>query len=214
MQTFSTKANFSIPIFLIHVYFQGMKKLAILGSGSGSNMQAISDAIANNSLKAEIVYVGSDNPQAYILERAKAINVEPEILDCARFKNKFPAEAQSQLAKKLLNLEIDLLCLAGFMRLVKKPLLEAFPNKILNIHPSLLPKYPGLAAWEQAVTDGASESGCTVHYVDSGMDTGEIIAQAVVPIHSDDTSLTLHQRIQDQERVLYPEVIAKIITEL
>jgi len=191
-----------------------MKKLAILGSGSGSNMQAISDAIADGSLEAKIVYVGSDNPEAYILERAQNIGVKPEVLDCAKFKSKFPQEAQAALAEKLQELGVDLLCLAGFMRLVGTPLLEAFPNKILNIHPSLLPAYPGLAAWEQAVTDGATESGCTVHLVDSGMDTGQIIAQAVVPTLPDDSAHSLHQRIQQEERTLYPQVISQILAKL
>ena len=94
------------------------------------------------------------------------------------------------------------------MRLVKAPILEAFPKRILNIHPSLLPAYPGMAAWEQAVTDGARESGCTVHLVDAGMDTGPILAQAQVPVLSDDTPATLHQRIQQEEHRLYPETIS------
>jgi len=174
-------------------------------------MQAIADAIADGNLIAEIVYVGCDVEGAYLFERAKNLGLECEQIDCQGYKQKFPAEAQEALAQKLKAMDVDLICLAGFMRLVGQPLLDIFPNRILNIHPSLLPSYPGLHAWEQAVDDDASESGCTVHYVDAGMDTGEIIAQAKVPILSGDTAKTLHERIQIEERKLYPQVVAKLL---
>lgn len=188
-----------------------MKKIAILGSGSGSNMQAIADAIADGALEAEIVYVGCDIEGAYLFERTNKLGIKCELIDCHGYKQKFPAEAQAQLADKLKSLQVDLICLAGFMRLVGKPLLDHFPNRILNIHPSLLPAYPGLHAWEQAVEDGAPESGCTVHYVDAGMDTGEIIAQAKVPVLEGDTAKTLHARIQEEERLLYPTVVKQVL---
>ena len=177
-------------------------------------MQAIADAIAAGQLAAEIVYVGCDIPGAYIFERAKQIGVEPVLLDCQGYKQKFPKESQAELAAHLKSLGVDLICLAGFMRLVGAPLLEVFPDRILNIHPSLLPAYPGLHAWEQAVDDGAEESGCTVHYVDAGMDTGEIIAQSRVPVLEGDTAKSLHERIQVQERLLYPQVVADVLAKV
>lgn len=184
-----------------------MKKLAILGSGSGSNMQAISDAIDDGTLQAEILLVASDHAEAYILERAQKKGIPTRLLDCGHYKQKFPAEEQARLAHDLKELGVDLICLAGFMRLVGAPLLEHFPDRIINIHPSLLPHYPGLAAWEQAIADGATESGCTVHYVDAGMDTGAIIAQRKVPVLPEDTAKSLHEKIQVEERTLYPQVI-------
>ena len=180
----------------------GKIKLGVLGSGSGSNMQAILDAIAEGSLDAEIVLVMSDNPDAYILERAKNAGIPAEIIDCGGYSQKFPDASQSAVAEKLKAAGADIICLAGFMRLVKQPMLDIFPNKILNIHPSLLPAYPGLMAWKQAVDDGAKESGCTVHHVDAGMDTGPIILQARVPVLPDDNADTLHARIQEQEHSL------------
>ena len=192
----------------------GKIRLGVLGSGSGSNMQAILDAIENGSLDAEIVLVLSDNPDAYILERAKNAGIPVEVIDCGGYKTRFPDESQSEVAQKLKAADVHLVCLAGFMRIVKEPLLDIFPNRILNIHPSLLPAYPGLMAWKQAVEDGARESGCTVHYVDAGMDTGPIILQAIVPVIAGDTAETLHARIQEQEHLLYPEAIKRVWREL
>jgi len=189
---------------------KGTIKLGVLGSGSGSNMQAILDAIEDGSLDAEIVLVMSDHPDAYILERARKAGIAAEVIDCGGYKTKFPDESQSAVAEKLKSLGVDMVCLAGFMRLVKQPMLDVFPDRILNIHPSLLPAYPGLMAWKQAVDDGASESGCTVHYVDAGMDTGPVILQARVPVLPDDTADSLHQRIQIEEHRLYPEAIRKV----
>ena len=185
-------------------------RLGILGSGSGSNMQALLDAIADGSLDAEIALVLSDNPDAYILERAAKAGLPTGVIDCRGFKTKFPDEAQAETAAALKAAGVELVCLAGFMRLVKAPLLEAFPDRILNIHPALLPAYPGLQAWKQAIEDRATESGCTVHYVDGGMDTGPVILQARVPVFPDDTAETLHRRIQVEEHRLYPEAIRKI----
>ena len=189
---------------------KGKIKLGVLGSGSGSNMQAILDAIEEGSLDAEIVLVLSDNPDAYILERAQKAGIATEVIDCGGYKTKFPDESQAAVAEKLKAMGVDIVCLAGFMRLVKQPMLDVFPERILNIHPSLLPAYPGLMAWKQAVEDGADESGCTVHYVDAGMDTGPVILQARVPVLADDTAGTLHARIQVEEHRLYPEAIRKV----
>ena len=189
-------------------------KLGVLGSGSGSNMQAILDAIASGALDAEIVLVLSDNPDGYILERAQKAGIPAEVIDCAGFKTKFPDEQQAVVANRLKDAGVDLVCLAGFMRLVKQPMLDVYPERILNIHPSLLPAYPGLMAWKQAVEDGASESGCTVHYVDAGMDTGPIIKQARVALVDGDTAESLHQRIQVAEHQLYPDVVAAVAQKL
>lgn len=189
-------------------------RLGILGSGSGSNMQAILDAIDAGTLHAEIVLVLSDNPDAFILERASKRGIPTAVIDCRGFKNKYPDEAQQETAAALTAAGTDIVCLAGFMRLVRQPLLDAFPERMLNIHPALLPAFPGLEAWKQAVEAGATESGCTVHYVDAGMDTGPIILQARVPVLPDDTASTLHARIQVEEHRLYPEAIRQVAAKL
>jgi len=172
------------------------------------------DAIDAGELHAEIVLVMSDFPDAYILERARNAGLATEVIDCAGFQTKFPDESQAAVAEKLRQAGADIVCLAGFMRLVKQPLLDVFPDRILNIHPSILPAYPGLMAWKQAVDDGAAESGCTVHYVDAGMDTGPIILQAKVPVLAGDDADSLHARIQEQEHRLYPEAIKKVAENL
>ena len=184
--------------------------LGILGSGSGSNMQAILDAIEAGSLDARIGLVLSDNPEAFILERAAKNGIATGVIDCRGFKTKFPEEAQAETALRLQAAGVELVCLAGFLRLVKRPLLAAFPSRILNIHPSLLPAYPGLESWKQALEAGEKQAGCTVHFVDEGMDTGPIILQESVPILSSDTAEILHARIQLAEHRLYPAAIRKV----
>lgn len=189
-------------------------RLGILGSGSGSNMQAILDAIDAGTLDAEIALVLSDNPDAFILERAAKRGIPTGVIDCHGFKTRYPEESQLETARQLKDAGVDIICLAGFMRLVKQPLLDAFPDRILNIHPALLPSFPGVAAWKQAVEAGATESGCTVHYVDAGMDTGPAILQSKVPVYPDDTPETLHARIQVEEHRLYPEAIRVVAGKL
>lgn len=184
--------------------------LGILGSGSGSNMQAILDAIDAGALDARISIVLSDNPDAYILERARKRGIATALIDCRGFKTRFPEEAQQETAARLRDAGVDLVCLAGFLRLVKRPLLDAFPNRIINIHPALLPAFPGLESWKQALDAGVSETGCTVHYVDEGMDTGPVILQETVPVFPCDTAESLHARIQVAEHRLYPAAIAKV----
>lgn len=173
-------------------------------------MQAILDAIDAGTLDAEVVLVLSDNPDASILERARERGIATGRIDCRGFRTKFPDEAQAETAEALQRAGVDLVCLAGFMRLVKQPLLDAFPNRILNIHPALLPAFPGLDAWVQALDAGVTETGCTVHYVDAGMDTGPAILQARVPVLPGDTPETLHARIQEQEHRIYPEAIRRV----
>ena len=173
-------------------------------------MQAILDAIEDGSLDARIALVLSDNPDAFILKRAERNGIATGLIDCGGFKTRFPDEVQAETALRLKAAGVEVVCLAGFLRLVKRPLLEAFPSRILNIHPSLLPAYPGLESWKQALDAGEKEAGCTVHFVDEGMDTGPIILQESVAIRSDDTAETLHARIQLAEHRLYPAAIRKV----
>lgn len=189
-------------------------KIGVLGSGSGSNMQAILDAIDAGELDTEIVLVLSDNPEGFILERARARGIPAGVIDCHGFETKFPEEEQARVARMLLDAGAEVVCLAGFMRLVKAPLLDAFPERIVNIHPALLPAFPGLHAWKQALEAGAAESGCTVHYVDAGMDTGPIIIQAKVPVLPGDTPESLHARIQIEEHRIYPEALRIVARRL
>ena len=187
--------------------------LGILGSGSGSIMQAILDAIDSGTLNARISIVLSDCPDALILERARKRGIETGVIDCSGFRNKFPDEAQRETAQRLLAAGVEVVCLAGFLRLVKRPLLDFFPNKILNIHPSLLPAFPGLEAWKQALDAGVTEAGCTVHFVDEGVDTGPILLQESLPILAGETADSLHARIQCIERRIYPDALRKLLRE-
>ncbi len=186
-----------------------MLTLGILGSGSGSNMQAILDAITAGTLQARIGIVLSDNPDAFILKRAASHGIPHAVINCAGHKSKFPDFVQVQTAERLKEASVDLVCLAGFMRLVKAPLLDAFPSRILNIHPSLLPSFPGVAAWAQAVAAKAKETGVTVHVVDSGMDTGPVILQEKLDILTDETADALHKRLQVIEHRIYPLAISQ-----
>ncbi len=185
-------------------------KLGILGSGKGSNFRAIADAIAAGTLAAEVRMVISDVETAGILTLAKERGYPARFLAPGRFRTKLEPEVEQQLVRFLKEAGVEWVVLAGWMRMIKAPLLEGFPRRIVNIHPSLLPEFPGLEAWAQAVAAGAKRSGCTVHFVDAGMDTGEIIAQAEVPVLPGDTAGTLHARIQVEEHRLYPEVLRRI----
>lgn len=185
-------------------------KLGVLGSGKGSNFRAIADAIDRGELNAEVRIVLSDVENAGILDLARARGIRAEYVAPGRFRTKMEPEAEQRLADLLKDAGVELVVLAGYMRMIKAPLLEAFPQRIINIHPSLLPQFPGLAAWEQALAAGVPETGCTVHWVDAGMDTGPIIAQRRVPVLPGDTAETLHARIQEQEHKLYPEVISSL----
>jgi phosphoribosylglycinamide formyltransferase-1 len=189
-------------------------RLGVLGSGKGSNFRAVLEAIQAGRLNAEVALVISDVPGAGILHYASEAGVPTATVTDPKFRTKLSPEIEAEQVALLKNAHVDLVVLAGYMRMIKAPMLEAFPRRIINIHPSLLPKFPGLEAWKQALAAGAKTTGCTVHYVDSGMDTGEVIAQAEVPVLPDDTAETLHARIQVQEHRLYPEVIARLASSL
>ncbi len=187
-----------------------MRKLpiAILGSGKGSNCRAILERVRTGQLEADVRVVISDVRDAPILEIAREFSVPGAYLPPGRFRTRLEPEAELRLVQMLRDAGAALIVLAGFMRVLKAPMLEAFPRRILNIHPSLLPKFPGLEAWKQALEAGETRTGCTVHYIDEKIDHGEIIAQREVPILPDDTPETLHARIQAAEHELYPRVIA------
>ncbi|MBW7909214.1 MAG: phosphoribosylglycinamide formyltransferase [Kiritimatiellae bacterium] len=182
-------------------------QLAVLGSGNGSNLQAILDGIAARALSAKVVCVISDVADAYILDRARKAEVPAFHVDCGPSKSKLEGEAEQRVISILREHGADTVALAGFMRIVKPDLLRAFPERVLNIHPSLLPSFPGLRAWEQALNYGVRHSGCTVHFVDEGTDTGPIILQRTVLVHDRDTPESLHKRIQSQERIAYVEAL-------
>ncbi|MCK9555204.1 phosphoribosylglycinamide formyltransferase [bacterium] len=186
-------------------------KIGVLGSGKGSNFQAIVDAVKNGKLKGvEIAVVISDVKDAYILKRARENNIKAFYIDAAPYKTKLDGEAEKKYINRLRDNGVELVVLAGFMRMVKGAILEAFPGKIINVHPALLPSFPGLESWKQAVEYGVKVSGCTVHFVDRGMDTGPIIEQAVVHLEDGDTPESLHRKIQDEEHKALPHAISLI----
>jgi len=182
-------------------------RLGVLASGRGSNLQSIMDAAAAGKINAEVAVVISDNKDAYALERARRGGIPAEFVNPKEFASK--SEYENAIVEILNRHRVGLVCLAGYMRLVSKVMLDAFPNKIMNIHPALLPAFPGLHGQEQAWRYGVKFSGCTVHFVDEGMDTGPIIIQAVVPVLDDDTVETLSARILEQEHIIYPEAIRR-----
>jgi len=188
-----------------------MKKLGlgILGSGKGSNCRAILDQISAGKLLAEVRLVVSDVFDAGILDIAREFRVPNIYLPAGNFRTRLEPKVEMELVRLLQEAEVELVVLAGFMRVLKEPMLAAFPRRIINIHPSLLPKFPGIEAWKQALEAGEKITGCSVHYVDAGIDSGEIIAQRKVALVPGETPESLHERIQIAERALYPEVIAK-----
>lgn len=181
-------------------------KLGVLVSGRGSNLQAIIDNIEKGSLAAELVVVVSDQPDAYALDRARKHGIAAVHVSAKGYRGKRD-EYDALLARELQKHEVDLVCLAGFMRIITPTLIKAYPNRILNIHPALLPAFPGLHVQKAALAHGAKFSGCTVHFVDEGMDTGPIIIQAVVPVLDNDTEDSLSARILAQEHKIYSRAI-------
>ena len=188
-----------------------MKRLpiGILGSGKGSNCRAILERIRSGDLAAEARVVISDVLDAPILDIAREFSVANAYLPPGQLRSRLEPQVENDLVNMLREAHVDLVVLAGFMRVLHAPTLKAFPRRIINIHPSLLPKFPGLEAWKQALAAGEEVSGCTVHYVDEKIDHGEIIAQRELRILPDDTAESLHARIQIAERELYPAVIAE-----
>jgi len=186
-------------------------KLAVLVSGRGSNLQAIIDSIEKNNLAAEISLILSNVPDAYALQRGKKHRLESIFLDPKSFSSR--DDYEKQMIELLQTKSIDLVCLAGFMRILGKKFIEAFSGKIINIHPSLLPAFPGLNVQEKALQHGVRFSGCTVHFVNEEVDGGAIISQAVVPILDADDTQSLSDRILEQEHIIYPEAIRLVIED-
>lgn len=184
--------------------------ITILGSGKGSNCRAILEQIRDGILPVDCALVVSDMPDAGILEIAREFDVETFVIPTGKYRTKLETESEEALVRLLRERSVELVVLAGFMRVIKAPLLDAFPRRIINLHPSLLPKFPGREAWVQALAAGENETGCTVHFVDAGIDSGEIIAQSAVPISPNDTPAALHARIQQAERGLFPQVIGEL----
>ena len=186
----------------------GPLRLGVLGSGKGSNFRAIMEQIVDGRLNAEVRIVISDVENSGILSIARDFQVPGLFVHPGRFRTRLEPEVEEDVVRLLQGADVEFVVLAGFMRIVKQPLLEAFPRRIINIHPSLLPKFPGLEAWKQALAATEKVTGCTVHYVDAAIDAGEILGSETVPILPDDTPESLHARIQKSEHVLLPAVIA------
>ena len=186
----------------------GVIVLGVLVSGSGTNLQAILDAIAARTIDARIAVVVSNVPDAKALDRARAAGVETVVVDHNGFADRSAFDAA--VVRVLRERGVELVVLAGFMRLLTPVLLDAFPMRIVNVHPALLPAFPGIRGQRQALDYGVRVAGCTVHFVDRGTDTGPIIAQATVPVHDDDDEATLTARILEKEHELLPRVLGWI----
>jgi phosphoribosylglycinamide formyltransferase 1 len=185
------------------------RRIAVLISGRGSNLQAVIDAVAQGTLDAEIAVVVSNRAGAAGLDRARAAGIETLTIPHRDYPTREAFE--NELVRELRQRRVSLVCLAGFMRLLGRTFLDAFPNAILNIHPSLLPAFPGVDAQKQALEHGAKVAGATVHLVTGDLDGGPIIRQAAVPIHDDDTAETLAARILEEEHRIYPEAIGLVL---
>lgn len=185
-------------------------RIGVLGSGKGSNFVAIADAVAAGKIPAEIAIVLSDVEDAGILQHARDHKLPAQFIPPGKFRTKLDEGAERAFVAALQNARVDLVVLAGFMRVLKGDFLRAFEGRIVNIHPSLLPCFPGLQSWKQALDHGVKVAGCTVHFVDAGVDAGPIIGQSAVPVLDDDTPETLHQRIHAAEHELYPRCVAAI----
>jgi phosphoribosylglycinamide formyltransferase-1 len=189
-----------------------MKNIAVLASGRGTNLQAIIENVENGTIQANLACVISDNADAKALERAREHNIKAIYLDPGPKKTWLIPEVEQKYVQTLQDHKVDLVCLAGFMRIIKRPLLDAFPNRILNIHPALLPAFPGLDVQKKALEYGVKFSGCTVHFVTPDVDAGPIITQAAVPVMDDDTPETLAERILKEEWRIYTEAINIVLS--
>jgi phosphoribosylglycinamide formyltransferase-1 len=184
--------------------------LGVLGSGKGSNFVAIADAVAAGKIPASVAIVLSDVEGAGILAHARDRKIPAQFIPPGKFRTKLDEDAERAFVSALQAAQVDLIVLAGFMRVLKGEFLRAFEGRIINIHPSLLPSFPGLEARQQVLNHGVKVTGCTVHFVDAGVDCGPIIGQQTVPVLDNDTPETLHQRIQAAEHELYPKCVAAI----
>lgn len=185
-------------------------RLGVLGSGRGSNFAAVADACATGRIPATVEMVLSDVADAGILDLARQCGVTARHIPPGKYRTRLEEEIEQQYVEALREAAVDLVVLAGYMRVLKSPLLGAFAGRIVNIHPSLLPAFPGLEAWRQALDYGVKITGCTVHFVDAGVDSGAIIGQQSVPVMEGDTPQALHQRIHAAEHQLYPECLAAV----
>ena len=185
-------------------------RLGILGSGKGSNFAALADACAAGKIPAEIGLVLSDVADAGILAQARGRKIPAQFVPPGKFRTKLDEDAEVAFVGALQAAKIDLIVLAGFMRVLKGEFLRAFEGRVVNVHPSLLPSFPGLEAWKQALDHGVKVAGCTVHFVDAGVDSGAIIGQQAVPVLDPDTPEALHARIHAAEHELYPKCVAAI----
>ena len=185
-------------------------RLGVLGSGKGSNFAAIADACAAGKIPATVALVLSDVESAGILAHARDRNIPAQYIPPGKFRTKLDEESERAFVGALQAATVDLVVLAGFMRVLKGDFLRAFEGRIVNLHPSLLPSFPGLEAWKQALDHGVKVTGCTVHFVDAGVDSGPIIGQQTVPVLGDDTPESLLQRIHAAEHELYPRCVAAI----
>jgi len=186
--------------------------IAVLISGRGSNMVALADAVADGRIpNAEITVVVSDQSNAPGLMKARELGVETVVVER---RGRSREDHDRDIVRELKLREVDLVCLAGYMRVLSREFLDAFPRRILNIHPSLLPAFPGLHAQKQALDGGVKFSGCTVHFVDESLDGGPIIAQRTVEVRDDDDEESLSERILIEEHKLYPEVVARVVKEI
>ena len=188
-----------------------MRRIGVLISGRGSNMQALVDAAADGRIDAEIVVVISNNPDATGLERARRAGIEAVALNHRGWPSR--DDFDRELARQLQSRQVDLVCLAGFMRLIGRPMLDAFPDAILNIHPSLLPSFPGLHTHRQALQAGVKLHGCTVHVVTPALDAGPIVIQAAVPVAAGDTEESLAARVLAAEHRIYPQAVRWFIED-
>ena len=182
-------------------------KLGVLGSGRGSNFVALAAAVAEGEVAGEFVVVGSDQADAKILEEAKKRGIPTVVCPKGKYRTKLEEEIEEGLAEQMVKAGVELLILAGYMRVVKEPLLKRFEGRMINLHPSLLPAFPGLRAWEQALGAGVKETGCTVHWVNEVVDGGSVIRQMRVPVQKGDTAELLHARIQKAEHRILSEVV-------
>jgi phosphoribosylglycinamide formyltransferase 1 len=185
-------------------------RIGVLGSGKGSNFVAIADACAAGKIPATIALVLSDVETSGILGHARERNLPARFIAPGKFRTKLEEESENAYIAALREANVDLIVLAGFMRVLKGDFLRAFEGRIVNVHPSLLPSFPGLEAWKQAWEAGVKVTGCTVHFVDAGVDSGPIIGQQTVAVLDDDTAETLHQRIHAAEHELYPKCVGAI----